>query len=122
MTPLVTRERVSMAAEDLSVVRSGRSSMEFLVQQAFMRDLRGSTTVLIEKPIRMEKKTAWAHFSAGRVLTKTPREMGHQGLHVVVHCYHRAIQAPLERLNKQWIALWEEKQKEQMHEDAAYRL
>ena len=94
LTPLMTRERVSAQCEGLSVLRSGRSCSEFLVQRCYMSDLQGSSVCLVDQPWRLTDKSAWAHFAAYRSFMKTPREQGHVGLCVLAHVYDRAVQTP----------------------------
>jgi hypothetical protein len=122
VTPLLTRERYSHTIGGHSVMRAGRASNEFLIQRCFMSDLMGSAVCLFEKPLSMAKKTAFAHFAAYRSFIKTPREQGHVGLHVIAHTYDRAIQRPVSRLHRQWQALRDDKEEEELHAGSSYRL
>ena len=54
LTPVMTRDRHTHSVDELSIVRSGKASQEFLIQRLFMRDLQGSTVVRIERPLPMQ--------------------------------------------------------------------
>ena len=120
--PLSTKELYRHQFEDLSVVRGGRSSHEYLVQRLFLEGEAGNSVSVVEVPTAMAEKTAFAHFGASRVLMKTPRELGHGGLCVVFHKYDRALQNAMGRLSRQFQAAWGDTQEEQQHAGKAFRL
>lgn len=121
-TPLLTKERYHQRLNGFSVVRGGHSAHEYLIQKLYFQALGDPPLALLEVPMPMASKTAFAHFGARRQLLKSPRELGHRGLVVDFHKYDRAIQAPLARLHAQFMAAWEDQQEELSSEGEAYRL
>lgn len=119
VTPLITMER-HLAA--YGVLRKGRESKEFLVQRLFLEVEVGRPVAVLEVPLPMDDKTAYAHFAACRAFFKTPRELGHQGLCIIFHKYDRALQTSLDRMHRQFQAALDDRTAEQEHEGRSYRL
>jgi hypothetical protein len=122
VTPLVTKERYEAKFDGLHVIRGGHSTQEYLIQRVFVQALTGPAVAIMEVPIAMGDKTAFAHFAACRALLKTPREMGHSGLCISFHKYDRAIQTPLDRLHRKFQAALDDKSSEDLHLGQSYRL
>ena len=121
-TPLTTRKRVEHAVLGQTVARRGKSCDEFLIQRAYMCDLDGSSTCIMEMPLALADKTAFTHFAAARKFFKTPREEGHEALCVIAHVYDRVVQAPMARLFRQWRALSQSRVEDEDADGRAYRL
>lgn len=107
-TPLLTKERYQHSVGGVSVVRGGHSSHEFLIQRTFIQALGERPVALVEVPIAMACKTAYAHLGAKRQLLKNPREIGHRGLVVEFHKYDRALKSSLGRLHQQFMCACED--------------
>lgn len=122
VSPIMSTERFRFVTKNSTIIRGGRSSNEFLVQRVFFADLKGGASIIMEKPLVMQRKTAFAHFCAYRQMVKTPREQGHEGLHVIAHCYDRAVEAPMQRLHRQWQRLHDSQQEDELHAGAFRRL
>ena len=121
-TPLTTKERFDHRIQEVSVTRSGHKSSEFLIQKLFLDTLDSPPLTIVEVPIPMASKTAYAHFGARRQLLKTGRELGHQGLLVEFHKYDRAIMSALKRLHEQFSIIIEEQQEDELGIGKAYQL
>ena len=121
-TPLITKERYEHEVSDVKVVRGARSCNEFLIQRVFLEGQPGDSLAVVEAPIPMASKTAFAHFGAARALLKSPREWGHQGLLVEFHKYDRALKSACGRLHRQMHLALEDKADEDLHPGLSYRL
>ena len=96
-TPLSTKERYEVGNGFLKFVRGGRASNEFLIQCCFIEVKPGEAVCILELPLPLGDKTAIAHLYACRKFLKTRRELGHEGLVVLVHRYDRALRSALDR-------------------------
>lgn len=96
-TPVMNRERYRQHFRNLDVVRKPKQGNEWLIQRLFVKDLLGRTSVLFTEPLRMIRKTAWAHLEAARQLAPLPRELGHEGPLVFHLCFDRAVQGAASR-------------------------
>jgi hypothetical protein len=114
LTPLTTMEQYKQSAEGITVLRKGSVCNEFLIQRQISTDLRGSVCCRLELPYVLKDKTAFAHFSSYRTCFKTPRELGHEGLSVILHRYDGAIVKPMNRLNLKYRAASYDRLKEEL--------
>lgn len=120
-TPLLTKERFAEAVGELDVVRAGKACNEFLIQRLFV-EAGDKRCAVVEVPLPMASKSAFAHFAAARQLFKLPREMGHRGLCVVFHKFDRAVQQPMARLFRKFTAAWEDRFSQENDAGLSYRL
>ena len=105
-TPLTTWERYGSAVPLWKVLRRAKTSKHFLVERAFALDSKGECTVLFDAPRDLVDQTQWSHFAAARMLTRSPRELGHEGLLLLHHVFDRGIESSLSRrLHQLQIAL-----------------
>ena len=100
-TPLITRKRLRCKTDALGVIRSQRSTGEWLIQRQLCLTESGGRAVLFSHPRQMKTKTSWAHFQATRELSKTGREFGLTGLVIQHTVLDRAIQGSLHRHMKE---------------------
>ena len=121
-TPLVTKERFQAESMGLEVKRAGNAGHEFLIQRLFLEAGAGNGVVVIEVPIDMKSKSAFAHFGASRELLHTPRELGHQGLVILFHKYDRALKSALSRLHRQMLVILDEDRSATQHPGHCYKL
>ena len=87
--------------------RSGKGSIEYLVQTVYYRyydrALKANTAVLIRDPLPLTHgKTALALFAAGLEFDPTLRKSGCQGIAIEHNVYDRAVQSALSRLHSQY--------------------
>lgn len=123
VTPLVTKEQYRRECGGASsVVRGGHSCQEFLIQRLFLESGAGNGCCVLAAPLPMQKKTAFAHFSAYRALLRTPRELGHTGLCVIFQKFDRALQTAMSRLARQWQAAYDDRAAEEQPAGQSYRL
>ena len=105
-TPLTTWERYGSNTPLWKVMRRAKCSKHFLVERAFALASTGECTVLFDAPKDLVDGTQWSHFAAARMLTRSPRELGHEGLLVLHHVFDRGIESSLSRrLHQLQIAL-----------------
>ena len=105
-TPLTTWERYGSNTPLWKVMRRAKSSKHCLVERAFALASTGERTVLFDAPKDLVDGAQWSHFAAARMLTRSPRELGHEGLLVLHHVFDRGIESPLSRrLHQRQIAL-----------------
>ena len=96
-TPLTTFERYGSAIPVWKVFRRAKTSKHFS---------KGECTVLFDAPRDLVDQTQWSHFAAARMLTRSPRELGHEGLLLLHHVFDRGIESSLSRrLHQLQIAL-----------------
>ena len=96
-TPLRTRVRYNIKLDGVGKLqRTGTKPNDLLVQRQHLlwNDADGipHVSVLIREPTPMsEGKDRWAHYSAYRVHSKSPRELGHKGIVLLVSNVDRAL-------------------------------
>lgn len=104
-TPLQTKVSYRMRQKGLEVRRRGKKSSEFLVQRLFLADPAGDVSVVFERPLVMDDKCAITHWFVAGHLFPSGRDLGHENILVVHHCYDRALAVPLGRLHYQHLQM-----------------
>ena len=98
-TPLRVKTVHKASWELLHVLRSGRSSLEWLQQRYWLKSASGESAVYFVDPRLMADKTAWSHHAAYVDLLPMARTK-HKGLVFNHHVYDRAVCSACARI--QW--------------------
>lgn len=96
-TPASTKEVYKISVGSQKVRRSGRSSTDLLVQRLFARAIDGTCKVIVEEPLPVACKTAWAHVEAYRRMQVNPRCFGHRSILVHHFVWDRAVHSAAAR-------------------------
>ena len=102
-TPVSTRKRATAkSSSNVSIMRTGKTTEEFLVQHAFVRylDARGvaHSTVVLQDPLPMTNgKSAWALLACAIDFLPTARKMGHSGISICHYAFDRMAYSALVR-------------------------
>ena len=102
-TPLSTNQGYKRVLQNLSVLRRGRESHEYVVQRLFAYDGFNSI-VLVEEPIKLSDKTASSHFEVFRSLMPLPKHIGSRNIVVHSYVWDGALFSVCRRLTQQYHA------------------
>ena len=102
-TPLSTSQSYKRVLQNLSVLRRGRESHEYVVQRLFAHDGFNSI-VLVEEPIKLSDKTASSHFEVFRSLMPLPKHIGSRNIVVHSYVWDGALLSACRRLTQQYHA------------------
>ena len=92
------------------------------MQRLFLTDLYDASATVPEKPLILQKKTAYQHVVAFRQLMKHPRECGHTGLVLEFHKYDRAVKSSMEKLLRKLACMCQDRQRETTESGVWFRL
>ena len=102
-TPVRTMKHITRTTEGkLRITRHARHTGEYLIQRAFLTSADGDIMSIIERPLKLQDKTAFMHLHCMRKLMKFPHELHHMGIQIVHQIYDRAVLSAMQRIVPQF--------------------